>query len=133
MTIQVGQKKSLKLLARHFGLDFVVVFGSQVSGQTHPGSDLDLGYSLARKNLSDQQRFELDQKLQKIFPEHEIDLVNLRQVSPILQHRAVFKGRLLVENHPHSFARFQMSAYINYIDTSFLRILRDQHLAKKYA
>lgn len=133
MTVQPAQKKSLNQSARQFGLDLMVAFGSQVSGQTHPSSDLDLGYILAGEDLSSRQRFELTQKLQMIFPNYEIDLVNLRLVSPLLQHRAAFQGKLLVENHPHSFARFQMSAYINYIDTSFLRSLRNRHLAKKYA
>lgn len=132
MTIQLDQKKSLNTLAKQLGLDFIVAFGSQVRGQTHPGSDLDLGYRLAETDLSGQQRFESSQKLQAIFPGYEIDLVNLRQVSPLLQHRAAFQSQLLVENRPHSFARFQMSAYINYIDTDFLRTLRNQHLAKKY-
>lgn len=133
MTIQSAQKKSLTILAKQFGLDFIVAFGSQVSGRTHPGSDLDLGYTRAGEDLSSERRYALSQTLQEIFPDYEIDLVNLRLASPLLQHRAGFQSRLLVEHRRHSFALYQMSSYINYIDTRYLRTLQSQHLAKKYS
>jgi predicted nucleotidyltransferase len=132
-TISENQKLALQKQAKKFGLDFIVAFGSQITGLTHTGSDLDLGYQRTGKDLSNKQRFELTQNLQKIFPVVAVDVVNLRQVSPLLKHRAAFQSQLLAENQPHSFAHFQMSSYIDYIDSSYLRVLKSQYLAKKYA
>lgn len=119
-------------IAQQFGVDFLVIFGSQVAGATHQTSDLDIGY-FAPKKLNFKQEYDLVTHLQKVFLHHKVDLVNLGAVSALLQHRACFGGELIAEATPHSFAKFQMIAYINYIDTSYLRILRNRHLTSKYA
>lgn len=133
LNVSTAQKQSLGAAAKQFGIAFFVIFGSQASGRIHPGSDLDIGYSPIGEDLSTKRRFELNQVLTKIFPGYEVDLVNVALVSPLMQHRAAFQGQLLAEYLPHSFTRFQMAAYINYIDTTYLRILRNRHLTNKYA
>lgn len=123
------QQQSVLAIGQAIGGDFLVAFGSQLTGATHQTSDLDIGY-FSNQKLDYKQEYSLTNQLQKVFPNHKVDLINLGTASPLLQHRACFGGKLLAEVSPHSFAKFQMTAYLKYLETRPLRKLRQQFLAQ---
>lgn len=126
MQLTRTQRDQLPALARQYGLSFIVAFGSQITGATHPKSDLDLGYIAPKAPLSYQQEFELQQALQRLFPDQTVDLVDLGNAPALLKHRASFLSQLLTECLPHSFTLFQMASYLGYLETKPLRQLRKQ-------
>lgn len=115
-------KKQLEVIGGVFGVEFFVAFGSQTNGLTHKESDFDLAY-LTDQPLNYATEYSLNQKIQALFPDCEIDLVDLRQATPLLQKKALFEGDLLVELKAHSFAKFQITAGQNYFETKPLRDL----------
>ncbi|MDP3244454.1 MAG: nucleotidyltransferase domain-containing protein [bacterium] len=114
--------------AKKYGLNFLVLFGSQVSGETHKKSDADIAYS-AKKPLSYQKEYNLTRELQKILGfSGEIEIVDLSKASPLLAKEVAFKGRLLSESIPHSFAYFQMYAFKMFVEAAPLLNLRNNFI-----
>ena len=127
------QNEKIRQIAKKYHLIFLVVFGSEAEGKLHKKSDLDLAYS-ASHELDYRREYELIQALRKILGgkigKMEIELVNLRKISPLLMKNIAFKGKLLTELAPHSFARFQMYAFKLFVEAKPLLRLRDQYIAK---
>lgn len=122
MEISDFQKLAIQKIARKFTIAFLVAFGSQITKQMHPESDFDVAY-FSRQPLNQEQEFILGQKLSEIFPKLKIDLVDLRQATPLLKKKILFDGKLLVEIIPHSFAFAQINSAQEYFDTKPLRDL----------
>src|SRR3990167_8407691 len=113
---------ALKQIAKKYGLDFLVLFGSQSNGIANKHSDYDIGYS-ADEDIDLQTEYQLSENLKKALDHDKIDLVNIGRVSPLLAKKALLDGKLLAENIPQSFAKEQIRAYHNYIETKPLRKL----------
>lgn len=128
----VKVKPKIRKIARKYGLNFIVFFGSRVTGLIHKKSDIDLAYS-AKKTLDYKKEYELNCELRRIFNlglEVEIDLVDLKNVPPLLAKEIVFKGELLVEITPHSFANFQIYAFKLFVESKPLLTLRDKFIVQ---
>lgn len=129
ITIQPTLIRSLTQLGTQYELDFVVLFGSQVTGRTHPESDIDLGYT-SREPLPLTKRQQLEDELQQLFAPTPMELIDLRIASPLLQKKALLDGKILVELTPHSFVLAQMQAYRLYLETQPLRALARKQLTR---
>lgn len=121
-------KKNFTKTAKKYGLNFLVLFGSQVSGETHKKSDIDIAYS-AKKLLSYKDEYNLTRELRKVLGfSGEIEIVDLSKASPLLAKEVAFKGRLLSESTPHSFAYFQMYAFKMFVEAAPLFNLRNSFI-----
>lgn len=123
-------KPKIKKIARKYDLNFVVLFGSLASGLVHKRSDIDLAYS-AKKFLDYRKEYELTCEFQRAFnlgPKVEIELVNLDNAPPLLAKEVAFKGKLLAEIAPRSFAYFQMYAFKLFVEAKPLFALRDKFI-----
>jgi uncharacterized protein len=73
------------------------LFGSQVSGRLHPGSDVDLAF-LVTGSLSRQERYELRMRyatdLSKVL-RHEVDAVLLDEANEVLLGQIFGKGKVV--------------------------------------
>jgi predicted nucleotidyltransferase len=112
---------SLAEIFREFDLCLVILFGSQVTGQTHAESDIDLG--VHRKGNTWQggkgwggEFLELYARLSDRFPGTRLDLVDLQRVPGLLKHIACERGQVLFESEPGVFARFRLQAWNQYQD-----------------
>lgn len=83
----------LKRAARTHGIRLLVAFGSQVSGQTHAASDVDLAVLVENWKAHDPLRLLAD--LQAAFP-REIDLVWLNRADPLIAWAALRRPHLLL-------------------------------------
>ncbi|MGE0489621.1 MAG: nucleotidyltransferase domain-containing protein [Vulcanimicrobiota bacterium] len=87
--------KARACLARRENLVGAWLFGSQASGRAGPGSDVDIAV-LAARPLTLEERLELQAALEDALKGVEVDLVDLRRASVVLQFEALHGIRLLV-------------------------------------
>ena len=124
------QKKEIEELAQKYGLNFLTLFGSQAEEKTHKKSDIDLAYSV-KKNLNYKKEYEFINELRQILKsKKEIELLNLKEASPLLAKNIAFNGKILAEITPHSFANFQMYAFKVFVEAKPLFRLRDRYISK---
>jgi predicted nucleotidyltransferase len=107
------------LLERRFGLAALWLFGSQASGRTHSGSDVDLAALFARRPTVEQW-LDVQGELAGLGG-REIDLVDLDHASPILAMQVLRHGRLLVENDPRRRIAFAAGVPARYEDLKIFR------------
>ena len=118
----ITNTKKFDKIAQEFGLSFLVLFGSQANGLANDKSDYDIGY-VSDENIDIDQEHKITQLLKNEFRSSRVDFVNLHQTTPLLAKKALFDGKLIVENKDHSFANEQIRAYHNYVETKPLRNL----------
>jgi uncharacterized protein len=98
------------------------LFGSQATGRAGPLSDVDVGVWLSPE-VSDAREFQtlLFTVASKALQTDEVQLVVLNDASPLLRHRALRDGSLLVDRDPRARVRLETSAIVEYLDTIPLR------------
>jgi len=106
-------RTTLAELSRAFDLRLVVLFGSRVTGHTHPKSDTDMAVWRPTGGLPWKQFSELYHRLSEILPpgQNELDLVDLHHVPGLLKHIVCEQGQLLYEATPGAFANFRVLAW----------------------
>jgi len=114
-------------------IDAVILFGSRAKGIARADSDADIAV-LAEESLSVDDKIALSAKAARAlgFSEDKIDIVELRNASPLLQHQVGEEGRILFGD-PQKFARFRVLAWKRYLDTAKFRRAREQSLQRQYA
>jgi len=112
--------------------NLVIAFGSRARGTAGASSDFDVAV-LFDHELSLAERSKLVQSLARKLgvSEEQVDLVDLRTASPLLQYRVTNEGRLL-EGDQFDFLRFRVLAWKRYLDTAKFRRARERALAEKY-
>ena len=94
------------------GLAAVYLFGSHGSAEARPGSDVDLAV-LADRPLGPVERFDVQERLAACLG-RDVDLVDLRSASTVMQARIVSTGRVVLDADPGERARFETVAYSAY-------------------
>lgn len=77
-------------LADKYQLDLILMFGSRLTGNVHPESDIDIAV-YGGQIFSETEKIQLIYELCNIFHTDDIDLVDLRTTSPFLK-KEVFKN-----------------------------------------
>ena len=98
-------------------LELLVLFGSEATGRTRSGSDVDVG---VRCDVP----ADLDALFLALAPRLEtdrLDLVDLRRAGPLLAFQVARSGVVLFERSPGIFREFQSLASRRYADTARLR------------
>ena len=115
-------KAKLAPLFEEEALQFVLLFGSQSSGQVHPESDIDLGF------LYDDpvDLLDLTNNVIRHLRQDRVDVVDLRRANALLCYSAVRQGSLLYERCPGLFNRFYSLSFRRYVDTKKLRDARQR-------
>ena len=94
------------------GLEAVYLFGSAATETEHNASDLDLAF-LAPRPLDPVDRFDV-QEAMAVAARRNVDLVDLRAASTVMQAEALRTGRLVLDTDATARAFFEMrtlSAY----------------------
>jgi len=126
MTQIESLKPKIKELAEKHGLSLVVLFGSQATGATHPKSDVDIAV-LSSTNFD---RSKLTDDLTDIFKRDDIEVINMAEASPTMMYVLVRDGKLLYENKIGAFLKWKFYAIRVWIDTAWLRHLRDRKMVE---
>ncbi len=82
-------------LAETFGIRLRLQFGSTVTGQVHPRSDVDLAVLLEHAPVGLEALGRLVHELQRLFPDHEVDLAVLNHADPLFLKKVTERCRLL--------------------------------------
>jgi predicted nucleotidyltransferase len=95
------------------------LFGSVVTGKTRRDSDVDVAVLLSDR-MSASKRFEYRLKLISdlgaALQRSDVDVVILNDASPLLAHRVLSKGKLILEQSPSARIRFQVMIANRYAD-----------------
>jgi predicted nucleotidyltransferase len=110
----IGNSKKIKKIAKKYGLSLILLFGSQVTGQTHPDSDTDIAV-LTENNLTTGKYLSLTTEFAEIGPEAEIDLVIINRADPLLLKKILENCRLLY-GAPRRLAELKIHAFKKYCD-----------------
>jgi predicted nucleotidyltransferase len=105
----------LERIARTYGIRLLLQFGSTVTGQVHPKSDVDLAVVLDRAPLGLAEHGGLVHELQRLFPDREIDLAVLNHADPLFLKKVTERCRLLFGT-PAQFRRLGLLAFKRYLD-----------------
>ena len=108
----------------------VILFGSQATGHTRPGSDVDVAV-LSDEPLTLADKVSLSQDVAKelLVSEDTIDFVDIQTASPLLQQLISTHGKLL-RGSADDWLRFRVLAWKRYLNTAKFRRLREQSLMK---
>ena len=110
-------KRGLAPLFDDPGLQLLLLFGSRVSGKTHSKSDIDLGVLFDDPvNL-----VELTTRIIGLLHTDQVDVVDFRRASPLLNFAAARHGILLYERSPGLFTQFYSLSFRRYAETQKLR------------
>jgi len=111
-------------------IDFCVLFGSSVTGKVHQNSDIDLAVFSAKNGLL-QKKLQLIGELEDIIGA-TVDLTILHaDMSPLLLHEIITKGKPLYISNPEIYIEKQIYAIKLYDDVPFLKKWQDLSLSMK--
>lgn len=102
-----------------------VLFGSRAKGTAGPESDWDVGLVVS----SPIDWFAWMAELGSVVG-GRVDLVDLTRAPPLLAHRAVTEGKVLLDRSGHEFASFASLALRKYWDTAKFRRLQEESLRR---
>ena len=117
-------KLPIKAVAEKHNLEFVALFGSQATRNTHAKSDIDI--AVISHNKVNVPR--LMGELSEIFKRDDVEVVDLGLASPTLMYSVVKDGKVLYENSPDAFFSWKLYAIKIWMETSWLRALRDRKI-----
>lgn len=121
--IEIDREK-IKAVAEKYDLEFVALFGSQATGQTHKKSDVDLGViSRGEFNWS-----LLIGDFYSLFKRGDVEAVNLAMASPTLWRAVARDGKLLYEKNEGAYKIWKIYVWKIWLETYRLRQARDQRL-----
>src|SRR3989344_5680723 len=123
-------KPKIAKLADKYGLSLVLLFGSQVTGKAHAKSDVDIAF-LSDNPLDLMQESALSVSLMQIFKTNFVDIVSLRNASPLLQKEIVNSAIVAYESRKSLFNEFVINAIKKYFETKPLFNLRSEYLDYK--
>jgi predicted nucleotidyltransferase len=120
----------LSLAAREFGLQLIVLFGSQAKGQPAPGPESDV--DVAVYGCPSEKYWPCYEALDAAFEGANLDLVRLEEADTLLRYEIMQSGRLL-EGDPDLFCEYRAYAYKDFIDSADLFALEQTLFEKKLA
>jgi uncharacterized protein len=107
--------QALGEVARHHGIALVIRFGSTVSGQTHPASDIDLGVLFERLPRTRDEELRTIADLQALECGGPVDVAVLNRADPLLLKQATDHARLEYGTEER-FDAFRRYAFMRYHD-----------------
>ena len=112
--------RGIKGFCRANNIELLILFGSGVTGKTHPSSDIDIAVKL-KKGVGI-QKLELIYKLDDVFNGKSIDLVVLGpDTDPLLLHEIFFNGTPVYEKKDGMYKQDKLRSWKLYLDTEKIR------------
>jgi len=127
------QENHIEDLARKYSLELLLLFGSQVTGETHKESDYDIAY-LSSDSLDLDNEGRLINNLMSIVgaeDERKVNLINIKKANPFLLYAITKKCRVLYEREPTTFAALRALAFKKYVEMKPIYEERTQRTRRK--
>lgn len=110
-------REGLGPVLKEDGLQILLLFGSTVSGNKHKKSDIDLAFLFDRPV----DILTLTNKVIRLLHTDNIDVVDLKNASPLMRFSIAKSGILIYEKEDGVFNGFYSLAFRRYIDTKKIR------------
>lgn len=111
------------------------LFGSQARGDSGPLSDVNIAVLFAEE-LTRQERFKtiltLSSLLGAMLQRDDVQVVDLKDASPLMRHRVYYDGRLLYCPDDGVRVKFEMRVLRDYVDAAPLRRLKEKYLLQRF-
>jgi len=124
------QQSAFAAIARRFGLDLIILFGSRVKGKTSPASDVDIAV-LPRNGLNFSSFSLIAHQLGKIIGNYNIDLASVKHASPLFLGQIAKNSRPLYERKKGDFLSFCLMAMKRYADAQPIFKCQEKYLKQK--
>lgn len=123
-------KPQIKELSEKYGLKLVILFGSQVTGRTHKESDFDIAFT-ADKLMGLRETAEiLFDFTKELKVGSNIELINLKNASPLLLKQIAMNSLIMYEKEPHLYNLFKIYAIKRYMEERKFLKFKDLSLNK---
>ena len=122
-------------IAHKYGLDLVVLFGSQAGGRAVPGSDIDVAVRFIRRDWGNFD-LELDlmaELMEAIRGDGDLDVAFLNGAAPMFLYQVAASGKLIYERNPGEFAQFRSYAARRYYDSEKFFKAQDRFLKERFS
>lgn len=117
-------KKQESIIKNYFkenpGITAVYLFGSFADGREVKDSDIDIAILLNHGELSFKEKTRMTLDLNQL-TDREIDLIDLKNVSSILQMQVLKKGKCLFCNNENKLNQFKIKTVQTYLDLKKVR------------
>lgn len=117
-------------ILKKYGVTLALMFGSAVTGNRHPGSDIDIGILFSDADAVKREPVAVYDDLRRVFaeafPGETIDLVYLHETPLSLQFRAATDGAVLYEETPVALADYLEHAMKRYFDFVFFENIMNE-------
>lgn len=100
------------------GVSFAYLFGSQVTGETHSESDIDLAI-FPTEVMSHNNVWQAAQSIAQQL-NCDVDLINLREANTVLRFQIITEGILLIDKHDQA-PTFEVDTFRMYQDLQYNR------------
>lgn len=107
-------------ICKEHNINLLYLYGSYVQGVAYKLSDIDIGF-LGEKRFNLQQTLYLLSRLQDVFEEEAVELVDLSKAPLTLIHRVLKEGRCLYAKSIRIKIEFEIRCEALYFDTQPLR------------
>jgi len=132
MMVEIDRAK-LEDISHRYGLDLVVVFGSQVTGRAGPDSDVDVAVRMSTRDW-DNPEVELDlvgELVDVLGEDGDVDVAFLNSASPLLLFEVARTGIPVYQREPTTFFEFQSYAARRYYDHQKFLAWQSSYLEKQ--
>ncbi len=124
------QQADLSKIAKKFGLNLIMLFGSHVTGKTSPASDIDVAI-LPRNGLKLSSFALISHQLGEILGNYKIDLASIKHASPLFLGQIAKNCQLLYEEEKGDFLSFRLMAMKRYVDAQPVFKWQEKYLKQK--
>jgi len=125
------EDKVIDNIAAKYDLRLLLLFGSRVDGKNlHKESDFDVAY-LSRRQLDLMEEARMMTEMAPYFHSENIDLVNLRNASPLLYYAVFDKCRVLFQEDELLFPTLRIYAFRKFVEMQPIYELKRQRLRER--
>jgi len=133
MEIDITKENLIQEIAQKYDLRLVLLFGSQVDGkQLHNESDFDVAY-LSRRKLDLMEEARMMTEMAPYLHSDNIDLVNLKNATPLLYYAVFDKCQVLFQEDEMLFPTLRIYAFRKFVEMQPIYELKHQRLKEKYS
>lgn len=98
----------------------IYIFGSYATNQETEKSDLDVAF-LSSQKISSVEKWKIQEELASIL-DNDVDLIDLKNATVILQTEVIEKGKLLFSSDSYQTDYFEMTTYSMFADLNESRM-----------
>ena len=120
----------LQGLCARYPVNLCYLYGSQVRGTAHALSDVDVGFLLEDMDRKAYQEMWIDlyDAVSRFCPDHEVDLVILNLVGPLLRNKVIREGQLVFKRDESIRLDFECRTLESYFDFHYFSDIYDRAL-----